>query len=140
MDRYFPGSRRPLEEPLRRLGAYLLEHTEHSDVLAGDERVSRWAAALSGRRALLGVGIPAPEDQRRRFDVLATLLDSSDPEAVASAATEYGVTHLLVTPKLLERYASTLEELDSRPHLRRVLSLELAPGVPLRLYRIEPPP
>jgi hypothetical protein len=139
MDRYFEGSLPPLEEPLRRAGAFLRERTGPHDVLAGDPHFARWAAALAGRRSLMSAAIPPANDHAQRLEVLRTLVVSRDAESVRTAAAVYGITHLVVTPLVLSSYGTTLEDLDDRPLLYKVCHTERREDGILAIYRIIDP-
>jgi len=138
-DRYFEQSRAPLPEELRRFGTFLLRETPTSAVLAGDPWLARWAAALAGRRSLVSMGAPPPLDLELREELLRALVSGADPAALRLAASRYGVSHLVVTPKLL----SVLElpdlepdSLESHPELTRVFACEGPDYGFIRVYRL----
>ncbi|MCU0241088.1 MAG: hypothetical protein MUF51_01540 [Vicinamibacteria bacterium] len=121
MDDYFERSREPLPEIVSAPAAYLRERTARQTVLAGDHEFARWAAALAGRRSLLGAGLHTPKDYLRRLAVEERLMRSGDAAAARSAAASYGIEYLIVTPALLALYAPvTLAEIEARPYLHEV--------------------
>jgi hypothetical protein len=141
-DRYFARSREPLSEELRQFGAFLLRHTAPTAVLAGDPWLMPYAAALAGRRALLSMGLPPPADAARRQDLTRRLLSGADPSAVEAATARYGVSHLVVTPRLLDALELPElrpEALEDRPDLARVHASEGPDFGFIRVYRIAEP-
>lgn len=139
MDRYFNGSVPPLPEELRRFGAFLHRETDPAAVLAGDPWLARYAAALAGRRSLISMGPPPPVDMERREEVTRTLLSGDDPAAVRAAAEEYGVTHIVITPRLLARVklrALQPTRFEARSELRLVFASEGPRYGSVRVYRI----
>jgi hypothetical protein len=86
-------------------------------------------AALAGVRVLLAHDLATPSDGEARRGVTRALL-AAGPQDPMAAAARYGVTHLVVTPELLEWSGTTFEDLAARPYLRVV---ELA-GDPARDY------
>ncbi|HET7292432.1 MAG TPA: hypothetical protein VFM88_08410, partial [Vicinamibacteria bacterium] len=142
MDRYFNLSRDPLPEELRSFATFLLRETPPSAVLAGDPWLARYAAALTGRRSLLSMGPPPPLDLERRHAVARMLLTGADLEAVRRNAAEYGITHLVVTPRLLTAWRlRQLREasFDARSDLQRVYASEGPTFRSIRVYRIHAP-
>jgi hypothetical protein len=100
---------------------FLRHHTEPDAVMAGEPDLTRWAAALGARRSLIVGGMNASRDQRQRWQAMETIVKGEDGGAARTAAAPYRVRYLLVDPALLERYAPLrLDDLERRPHLRRV--------------------
>jgi hypothetical protein len=121
MDPNFAGSLTPVPEVLRTSMEYLRRETDPRAVVAGEPDLTRWAAALGARRAVIAGGMNRSRDQEERWRVMDALVKSEDGAAVRAAAAPYRVEYLLVDPALLARYAPlTLAELERRPHLRRV--------------------
>lgn len=141
-DRYFAQSREPLPEELRGFGAFLLRETQASAVLVGDPWLLRWAAALAGRRSLISMGPPPPLDLVRRQEVTRTILSGGDLAAVRAAAGEYGITHIVVTARLLSSLklpGLRPETFEARPDLVRIFDSQ-SPGYGfIRVYRIGQP-
>ncbi len=141
MDAYFPGSLPPLPESLLSAGEFLRHHSEPEAVLAGDPHLTRYAAALAGRRGLVVAGMNATRDWRQRVVLQGELLGSERPRTVSQQAARYGVRYLLVGPALLARHPPlTLRDLDRKRHLRR-LHLAGDPGGDfVAIYRVGFPP
>lgn len=118
MDSYFGESLRPvparLEEPTR----FIRRETDRTAVFAGDRDYARFVAALGARRVSLAVNLHLPGDVVERDRLERRLVLERGPAVLADARAR-GVTHLLVTPRLLGSYpAVRLEEIGTRPHLR----------------------
>jgi len=139
MDRYFEGSRQPLDPIVAGAASYLRRETPSGSVLAGDPWFARDAAAFGARRSLTSMGLPPPEDLARRQEIRQTLLRSSDGDEVRRAAAIYGVTHLTVTRWVLDTYHITLRELEERRHLREVFNERGPGGRLLAIFEIEAP-
>jgi hypothetical protein len=121
MDPNFAGSLTPLPEALSASMEFLRRETDPGAVVAGDPNLTRWAAALGARRAVIAGGMNASRDQEQRRQLMDTLVRGEDGAAVRAAAAVYGVQYLLVDPALLARYAPlALIDLERRPYLRRV--------------------
>jgi hypothetical protein len=120
MDRYFEGSRAPLPALVVGAGEFLRHHTPRRAVIAGYSEFAWWMGALAGKRALLSEGLYPGPDHPRRLEANATLVKAEDAATVHATAAAYGVTHLVVTPRLLAPHGLTLARLEARPHFRRV--------------------
>lgn len=137
MDAYFPGSLPPLPAVLSDAGEFLRQHSEPRAVLAGDPQLTRYAAALAGRRGLVVAGMNATRDWRERRGLQEQLLTSEQPRAVSDAAARYGVGYLLVGPAYLaEHSALTLADLDRKGHLRRLHLAGDPDGDFVAVYRV----
>jgi hypothetical protein len=117
MDLYFKGSLTPLPADIADLGQYLRQNTQPGDVMAGDFGLAPYAAAVSGRRWLRSLHLPATRDQDRRAAVDAILLSDVDPAQAIEAARTYGVTHVVVRGSFLQSNSLTAGELAARRHL-----------------------
>ena len=120
MDAYFAGSLPPLPAALADAGEFLRHHTEPAAVLAGDPLLTRYAAALAGRRGLVVAGMNASGDWRERRALQEQLLTSQSPQKVSQAAARYGIAYLVVGPAYLSERSLTLADLDRQRHLRRL--------------------
>jgi hypothetical protein len=119
MDASFEGSLAPLPEPLRASTDFLRRETDPHAVMAGDPDLTRWAAALGARRAVIAGSMNRTRDWERRWRLIEILVRSEDAAEVRTAAAPYRVQYLLVDPALLARYPPvTLADLGRRPHLR----------------------
>ncbi len=88
------------------------------------------------------MGPPPPMDLERRHDVARTLLAGAAPEVVRSVAAQYGVTHLVVTPRLLSAWRlRQLREasFEARSDLQRVFAYEGPAFRSIRVYRLRAP-
>lgn len=119
MDLYFPGSLPPLADTVRG-PVEALRARNDVGVLAGDRAAARWAAALAGFRVTLAKDFHSPRDYGARVQMERSLVRGEDLAAAREAARGYGVTHLLVTPALLDEYAGALADLEARPDLKLV--------------------
>jgi hypothetical protein len=119
MDGYFPGSLEPLPALVLSPTEYIRRSLPRGAVLAGDRDYARWVAALGARRVLLVDNLHQPKDYWARVRVENALVRG---EAGASeAARARGVTHLVVTPRLLSFYPeASLARLRKRADLREV--------------------
>jgi hypothetical protein len=120
MDAYFPGSVPPLPGALTEAGEFLRRHTEPAAVLAGDPQLTRYAAALAGRRGLVVAGMNATRDWVGRRDLQEQILTGRNPRTVSQAAARYGIAYLVVGPAYLSERSLTLADLDRQRHLRRL--------------------
>jgi hypothetical protein len=140
MDPNFAGSLTPVPETLRTAMEYLRRETEPRAVVAGEPDLTRWAAALGARRALIAGGMNGSRDQEQRWRVMGALLKDEDGAAVRAVAAPYRVQYLLVDPALLARYAPvTLSDLERRPHLRHVHFSGDPDGDFIAVFRLEGP-
>jgi hypothetical protein len=140
MDPNFAGSLTPLPETLRTAMEYLRRETEPRAVVAGEPDLTRWAAALGARRALIAGGMNRSWDQERRWEVMDLLVRNEDGDRARKAAAIYRVEYLLVDPALVARYPTvTLADLARRPHLRRVHFSGDPDGDFVAVFRIEGP-
>ena len=138
MDPNFAGSLTPLPESLRASMEFLRRETDPRAVLAGDPVLTRWAAALGARRAVIVGGMNATNDWEQRRRLVDLLVTSEDGAAVREAAAPYGVRYLLVDPPLLARhFPVTLADLERRPHLRRVHFSGDPEGDFVAIYRLD---
>jgi hypothetical protein len=140
MDAYFAGSLPPLPAALSETGEFLRHHSQPRAVLAGDPQLTRYAAALAGRRGLVVAGMNATRDWRERLGLQEQLLTSENPRAVSAAAARYGVGYLLVGPAYLaEHSALTLADLDRKGHLRRLHLAGEPDGDFVAIYQVGSP-
>ena len=140
MDAYFAGSLPPLPAALSEAGEFLRHHSEPQAVLAGDPQLTRYAAALAGRRGLVVAGMNATRDWRERRGFQEQLLISEQPRVVSAAAARYGVGYLLVGPAYLaEHSALTLADLDRKRHLRRLHLAGPSDGDFVAIYQVGSP-
>lgn len=138
MDRYFPASLAPLPEAVVRIGEHLRRHTPGTAVVAADPLRAPYAGALGARRSLLYPALNATRDDPQRWAAQETLVRSADGARVRGAVAPWGVTHLWLSPELLERYPGvSAEELAARPHLRPLVSVR-SEGREEILFSIEP--
>ncbi|PYQ04820.1 MAG: hypothetical protein DMF83_17220 [Acidobacteria bacterium] len=138
MDPNFAGSLTPLPETLRASMEFLRRETDPQAVLAGDPILTRWAAALGARRAVIADGMNATKDWEQRGRLMDLLVSSEDGAAVRAAAAPYRVRYLLVDPALLARHPPvTLADLERRPHLRRVHFSGDPEGDFVAIYRLD---
>jgi hypothetical protein len=139
MDLYFRGSLPPVSEIQRAPAEFIRDRTPPHAVMAGDFTVARFVAAWSGRRAVLSRGMGMTSDYHTRLAVHETLLRAEDGEVARQAAARYGVTHLLITPAFLAFYPGvTLDDLDRRPHLRRLHLTEGPEGEYVAVFALRP--
>jgi hypothetical protein len=118
MDLYFSGSLTPLPEEVRGPAAFLRDRA-HDAVVAGDGGAARWLAALTGARVLLARDFSTPPDFGARLRFTDALVRGGPEDPVAQAA-RWGVSHFVVTREFLAAYGVGLDELETRPYLRRV--------------------
>ena len=138
MDPNFAGSLTPLPESLRASMEFLRRETDPRAVLAGDPVLTRWAAALGARRAVIVGGMNVTRDWEQRVRLVDLLVSSEDGAAVRAAAAPYGVRYLLVDPALLAHHSAvTLADLERRPHLRRVHFSGDSEGDFVAIYRLD---
>jgi len=138
MDTNFSGSLTPLPEYLRASMEFLRRETDPRAVVAGDPGLTRWAAALGARRAVIAGGMNATKDREQRLRLMDLLVGSEDGAAVRAAAAPYRVQYLLVDPALLAGHSPvTLADLERRPHLRRVHFAGDPEGEFVAIYRLE---
>lgn len=121
MDPYFESCLLPLPARLTEPAAYLRQHAPRHGVVAGDAAVARYVAALAGRRGLLVLGMNQPRDTGERLRLEKWLMEGASHPGVVDVARHYRISHLVVTPAMLERYpGASLARLDRAPRLRRV--------------------
>ena len=138
MDGNFEASLSPLPTALRTSMEFLRRQTEPDAVVAGDPQLTRWAAALGARRAVIAGGMNQARDWEKRWRLMELLVRSDDGAEVRAAAAPYGVRYLLVDPALLARYPPvTLTDLDRRPHLRLAHFSGDPEGEFVAVYRLE---
>jgi hypothetical protein len=139
MDAYFAPSLAPLPAPLREATDFLRRQTHPRDVIAGDPDFARYAAALSGRRALFGLTLLRPHDWRERWRLQGMLVEGRDPDAVVAEAARWGVAYFVVTPYLLKHYyrAADLDGIGALRHLRSVFFAGDPDGDFVAIYRVE---
>jgi hypothetical protein len=121
MDPYFAKSCEPIPDLVRSPVAALVERGDRVGVLAGDPAISRWAAALAGFRVLQARDFPMPKQFALKASLLEDLLRGDGGERARTGALAFGVTHLLVTPELLQSFPGTsLSALRQRRDLREI--------------------
>ena len=140
MDRYFERSREPLPVLLSAPGEFFRRQTPPRAVVASDPTFAWWMSALSGRRALISVGLHPGPDLDTRLHVLATLVEAEDAATLRASAAPYGVTYLAVTPSLLAQHGLSLAQLEARSHFHRVYFTGDPAGNFVAVLELQPSP
>jgi hypothetical protein len=138
MDLYFAGSLEPLPPELTGPAAFLRAHAPPDAVLAGDINAVRWMSALVGSRVILARDFAVPRDYGARVRLNEALVRGGPGDPRAEAA-RYGVRYLLVTPALVSTLGVTLEDVDTRPYLRRVHFDGDPRGGYVAIFAVSPP-
>jgi hypothetical protein len=128
MDSYVPGSLEPVPERLRAPTDFIRRETPKDAVFAGDREYARYVAALGARRSTLVENLHPPKQTMERVLLEEALLFGL-PDAAARAASE-GVSHFVVTPRLLAFYRELLARRNPEQlSVPRLLDLERRPGL-----------
>jgi hypothetical protein len=101
-DRYFTRSLQPLEEPILQTARWIRENTTVRDVILSGEGIT--LSGLTGRRFLM-VRPGQTRDREERDWVERQILTSLDEKTVRSAASQYGVTHVVLDGLLARKHA-----------------------------------
>ena len=139
MDSYFARSLEPLPVEITSSAAFLRANASRGAVLAGDITAVRWMAALAGSPVILARDFAAPHDYADRARLNEALLKGGPGDPRVDAA-RYGVRYLLVTPVLVADMGLRLEDLDTRPYLRRVHLAGDPRGEYVAVFAVTPPP
>jgi len=139
MDSYFARSLEPLPAEVTSSAAFLRANAPRGAVLAGDTTAVRWMAALAGSPVILARDFAAPRDYADRARLNEALLKGGPGDPRVDAA-RYGVRYLLVTPVLVADMGLRLEDLDTRPYLRRVHLAGDPRGEYVAVFAVTPPP
>jgi hypothetical protein len=137
MDLYFAGSLEPLPAVVTAPAAFLRDHVPRDAVLAGDPTAARWMAALAGTRVLMARDFALPRDAIAKVEVADALVRGGPGDPAAEAA-RFGVTHLVLTPESLAETGVALDEVETRPYLRRVHFTGDRTGAWLALFAVGP--
>lgn len=150
MDSYVPGSLQPIPDRLRLPTDFIRRQTDPQAVFAGDRDYARYVAALGARRVTLAENLHVPPAAGDRIALeRALVLDSVGADALALAR-QLGVSHLLITPRLLASYANPaslppggtpspvprLADFDHRSYLERAFLWEGPAKDFVAIYRI----
>jgi hypothetical protein len=111
---------------------FIRSSTDSRAVFAGDSDYARFVAALGARRVSIADNLGQTNDYNARFEMARRLVVDDQPGLALAQAKQQGVTHLLVTPKLLALHQDAFAAQGGRTPLRRA-DLE-ARGHLSRLY------
>jgi len=147
MDSYIPGSLQPVPERLRAPTAFIRESTDRRAIFAGDSEYARFVSALGARRVSRADNLIQTSDHLARFELERRLVADADPAAALALAKQQGVTHLLVTPRLLalhqdawaaqgQRAPLRRADLEARGHLSRLYVWSGAGGDFVAIYKV----
>jgi hypothetical protein len=138
MDSYFTRSLEPLPAEVTGPAEFLRANAPPGAVLAGDPTAVRWMSALVGSPVLLARDFAAPRDYATRVRVNEALLRGGPGDPRVDAA-RYGIRYVLVTPTLVSDLGVTLEDVDTRPWLRRVHFDGDPRGEYVAVFAVSPP-
>ncbi len=139
MDAYFTPCLEPLPVSIRQMGDFLRRHTEPQAVVAGDPSMTRYAAALAGRRALVSQGMNVTKDWKDRQAFQKDVVAGPDSLSVMARAARWGVRYVLVTPSYLAGHGVTLHDLGRRHHLQPIYLAGDPAGDFVAVYRMSAP-
>jgi hypothetical protein len=132
MDRYYASSLEPIPENITKLTNWAREETPENSVFLGDDVLSMWIAALSGRRVFL-IDSRAPKDYYERLDLENRIFAELSPQVFREAHSRYQITHIVLDPDTLAEYGRDLTEVDTLPGLELVYDVD-----EWKVYSIEP--
>jgi hypothetical protein len=150
MDSYVVGSLPAVPERLRAPTEFIRDTTDRRAIFAGDSDYARFVSALGARRVSLADNLIQPGDYAARFEAARRLLIDDDPGVALAQARQQGITHLLVTPKLIalhqEAWAAQgpraplrRADLDARGHLSRLYLWSGEGGDFVAIYKVGAP-
>jgi hypothetical protein len=139
MDLYFARSLEPLPPEVTGPAEFLRANAPAGAVLAGDTTAVRWMSALVGSPVLLARDFAVPRDYTARVHLNEALLRGGPGDPRVDAA-RYGIRYVLVTPSLVSDLGLTLEDVDTRPWLRRVRFDGDPRGEYVAVFAVSPPP
>jgi hypothetical protein len=123
MDSYVAGSLQRVPDRLRLPTDFIRRSTPRTAIFAGDRDYARYVAALGARRVSLTDNLHTPPGYAARAALERALVQDASGRQALPLAREQGVTHLLVTPRLLlahpEPSPRGLADFDRREHLER---------------------
>ena len=150
MDSYVVGSLQPVPERLRAPTEFIRSFTDPRAIFAGDSDYARFVSALGARRISLAVNLIQPDDYTARFEMERRLVVDDEPSVALAQAKQQGITHLLVTPKLLALHQNAWfaqgpraplrrADLDARGHLSRLYLWSGSGGDFVAIYKVGAP-